>query len=204
MSTTKKCLAFKKTSSGLRCSRYAPESGPEHAVSVLPDLGEYGVFNYEVNSSDVLVGALIGLAGVGAAKLASSKLALSLPGIVVSAFPLIGASIGGVAAFMLQKNSNPNRGKGHMVGAITVGAGVTAMDVLRTSPSTQEYFSDVVTMRLGRYGVLTRDPSRIRRQMAGVMVRDPSYSPGQARTMAALGAMSMNDAETSGLEELMN
>ncbi|MDP3938024.1 MAG: hypothetical protein Q8R92_07790, partial [Deltaproteobacteria bacterium] len=117
MNTTKKCLAFKKTASGLRCSRYAPESGPEHAVSVLPDLGEYGVMNYEVNSTDVLLGVGIGLAGVGLSQLAASKLALDLPDIVKSAFPLVGGAIGGLAAFLLQKNSNPNRGKGHMIGA---------------------------------------------------------------------------------------
>lgn len=202
--STKKCLAFKKTPSGLRCSRYAGElAGPEHAVVSFPDLGDYGIMNYEVNSTDVIVGAGIGLLGVGAAKMINAKLLTDaagiskLPGFLVPMMPLLGGLLGGTAAFMFQKNSNPNRGKGHMVGAIGAGAAVTAMDYLRTSESTKEYFADVVSLP---FGVITRDPNR-RLGRYGVITRDPAQL--QARNMAALGRMSMSDSDMSDLEELM-
>jgi hypothetical protein len=175
----------------------------KHSIVTLPGFEEYGVMNYEVNSTDVLAGLGIGLLGVGAAKLAANKLAITLPPIVVSAFPLIGGALAGVGAFMLQKNSNPNRGKGHMVGAIGAGAAVTAMDMLRTNDSTKEYFADITTLRLGRYGVMVRSPNYRRPGLNGVMVRDTNYSPRQRATMSALGRASMDAAEASDLESIM-
>ena len=172
----------------------------KHAMVTIPGLGEYGVLNYEVNSTDVLVGAVAGLAGSGALKLAISKLNVTLPDFVTKFWPLIASTAVGGILFAVQKDSNPNRGKGHMVGAIGAGVSLTAWDMLKAQ--LPEYFGEVVSLNLGRYrgmgGLLVNDP----KHLGGLLVNDPKtlsdYNLGQ------LAGASLGDGESSGMEELMD
>lgn len=143
-----------------------------------------GVVDSSVKGTDVLVGAVAGLAGVAAAKYAMTKLtpllaqqSITLPDIVGDLVPAVGATAAGVALYMGQKKSA--RGAGHLVGAISGGLAIT------TAGLAAKYgvpgFSGVVSVNLS--GLVTRSFSagaapQMRRAALSLVTNDPRRGMG--------------------------
>jgi len=105
----------------------------------------------EVKGQDVLLGAVAGLAGSGLVQWAFNKITfdkkdaagaatgdkvglLSADGPLGKAAilaPAITASLAGVGLYMAQKNTAASRAKGHLVGAVAAGVGVSAWEYLK-------------------------------------------------------------------------
>lgn len=117
----------------------------------------------EVKGQDVLLGAVVGLAGSGLVQWAFNKITFTaknekgevvqIPtsdtdptlvdkkvGLLSSEGPLgkaailapaITASLAGIGLYMAQKNTAASRGKGHLVGAVAAGVGVSAWDYFK-------------------------------------------------------------------------
>jgi len=84
-----------------------------------------------VKGTDVLVGAVAGLAGVAAAKWGMTQLdsflsskGVTVPDLVNDLSPVLGATAAGLALYAAQKGSA--QASGHLVGAIAGGAAITA------------------------------------------------------------------------------
>lgn len=173
----------------------------------IPGLGS---LNKSVNTTDVLIGAAIGLGGTLALKGFGNKLlAGKVPDFILKGSPLVGGIISGGAAYYLSAKKNKAKANAHLFGALIAGASVQAWDVLKTS--FPEGLGDVVSLKLGRYGNQGR---------YGVFVneRTPAVGPGGASlnglivnegrgsdaNLSQLAAMSMSDSESSGMEQLMD
>lgn len=124
-----------------------------------------GALDSTVNSKDVGIGVVLGLAGVAAGKYAAKTFvppAATDPAPVAGALPntmsewaallapVAGGAVVGAAALILEKKSTA--GKGHMVGAVLAGVTVTAMELLASQ--LPAYFAGSVQVDLG---VLVRD-----------------------------------------------
>lgn len=150
----KKCIRFKNTKAGRKCAAFSEDEGvsTDHSM-VEVSLKGYGVMNKSVNSTDVLIGGLIGGAGASLAKAIVNKMEETKPGgvpdLAKRLLPLIGAAGAGTLAYALQSKGNKSRATGQLVGAISVGAGVTAWDALKAN--LPQYFGDVVSLRLSGY-----------------------------------------------------
>lgn len=163
-----------------------------------------GTLNKQVNTTDVLIGAALGFGGTLAIKAFSGKfLGAKVPDILLKGSPLVGGILTGGALYMMQKDKNRSKADAHLFGAILAGAAVQTWDTLKTQfPST---LGDVVSLRFqGRngYGVFVdeRTPG-----MGGLIVDEAGRSlSGVSRNLAQLAAYSMNEGESSGMEELMD
>lgn len=174
----------------------------------------------EVKGQDVLLGAVAGLAGSGLVQWAFNKITfekkddagkpipvdaadpskgnqkvglLSGDGPLGKAAilqPAITGSLAGVALFMLQKNTALSRAKGHLVGAVAAGVGVSAWEYLKqtypdtfpAAPSleTKGYSSYVTLPSMRNYveknlglGLIEQNPSM--RSLNGVIGNNPSH-----------------------------
>jgi hypothetical protein len=196
------CEKFAKHNGKTRCARYSESADSKHAMVSLPGLGEFGVLNYSVNSTDVLVGAVAGLAGSGAFKMAVNKLGITLPEFVTKFWPLVGSAATGAVLYAAQRKKNPSRGKGHLVGAIGAGVSLTAWDMMKAQMP--EYFGDMVSLPYGRFnrynGMLVNEPAY---RMNGMLVNDPQRALSDAN-LSQLANLSMGDSDVSGMEDLMS
>ena len=159
----------------------------KHSIVSFPSLGNFNPLGQDVNSTDVLIGAVAGLAGSGAIKFAVGKLGIALPDFLTKFWPLVGSSAAGAALYAAQRGSNKRRGKGHFVGAVGAGVALTAWDLMKAQ--LPGYFDDVVGLRYGRYagyGLMANNPGP---QMQGLIV-DNSRS-----NLGALAAMSMGESD---------
>ena len=171
----------------------------------------------EVKGQDVLLGAVAGLAGSGLVQWAFNKITVEAKvdgkpvpdpadatknlrvGLLSDQGPLgkaailqpaITGSLAGVALFMLQKNTALSRAKGHLVGAVAAGVGVSAWEYLKqtypdtfpAAPSleTKGYSSYVTLPSMRNYveknlglGLIEQNPSM--RSLNGVIGNNPSH-----------------------------
>lgn len=182
------------------------------AMVQIPGLG---MLNKSVNTTDVLTGAALGFAGTLALKGLGNKLfAGKVPDFLLKGSPLVGGIVTGAVLYAVGAKKDKSKANAHLFGALTAGASVQAWDVLKTS--FPEGLGDVVSLKLNQYGKLNRYGKY------GVFVdeRTPVVGPGGAtlgglivdeggrslsdRNLGQLAAVSMNDAEASGMEELMS
>jgi hypothetical protein len=111
----------------------------------------------EVKGQDVLLGGIVGLAGSGLVQWAFNKITFTVKddqgnakrdsagaemkvglldkdgplGKAAILAPAITSSLAGVALYMVQKKTAPTRGKGHLVGAVSAGLGISAWNYLQ-------------------------------------------------------------------------
>lgn len=179
------------------------------AMVQIPGLG---TLNKSVNTTDVLIGAALGLGGTLALKgLGNKLLAGKVPDFILKGSPLVGGVITGGAAYFLGAKKNKAKANAHLFGALIAGASVQAWDVLKTS--FPEGLGDVVSLKLGRYGnhgrygvfVNERTPAvgPGGASLGGLIVNEGGRSLSDAN-LSQLAAMSMNDSESSGMEQLMD
>lgn len=180
----KKCIRFKMNDNGRRvCARFGTneESPVDHSMVEL-SLKGYGLMNKSVNSTDVLVGALIGTAGSGVVKYVIRAVGLQdkLPVLVQNWMPLLGSAAAGSIAFMLERGSNRARAQGHLVGAVAAGAAAQAWGLLKSEYP--EYFGDVVALKFAGYG----------RNGMGILVNSPTPAIGPG-AYAGMGGLLFNN-----------
>lgn len=174
------------------------------AMVRVPGLGFLG---QQVNSTDVALGAGLGLLGTLVLKGAGNKYLTFLPDAVRKGSPLIGGALTGAAAWYWQKSTAPSRANAYLAGAVLAGASIQAWDILKTQfPGG---LGDVVSLRFNgnRYGVFIdeRTPSvgPGGASMGGLLIDEPGRSMSDYN-LGQLAQMSMgDDDELDGIEELM-
>ena len=132
------------------------------SVPSLGGLKEYNPLGKHVSSTDVLVGASLGLAlGAGvkyALNLLNTAIGGKIPTAVMNYASPISTFFAGAALYMLQRKSKRSRAEGHLVGASTVAAGSVVWNLLKSyGPTLSDgtpFFSDYVVTQ---YGLLTAD-----------------------------------------------
>jgi hypothetical protein len=133
------------------------------------------------SASDVAVGAVAGLIGVGAIKFVVNKwLADKVPSIVMRGLPALSGAITAGALYYGQKKSS--KAKSHALGALTVGLAINVWDEVRAAVP---QLADLVSVRLDSYrGMLVDD----RGGLNGMLIDDNSAS---ARNLNDLNAINM-------------
>jgi|CXWL01.1.fsa_nt_gi hypothetical protein len=205
---SRKCIRYRNTEAGRRCAKFADAGGDVSHNMVDVSFKGYGVFDRNVNSTDVLVGAAAGMVGSLGFKYLVGKYAQDMmPAALQNFMPAIGAVAAGSAAYAMQRKGNKARAEGHLVGAMAAAAAVQTWSFLKAQfPE----LADVVSLKLGNYGGLIVDEPG--RAMGGLFVNEqtPAIGPGGAAMggyadnpgMAQLAGLSMGD-DMSGVEELM-
>jgi hypothetical protein len=170
-----------------------------------------GFVNKSVNTSDVLMGAVLGFGGTLLIKgLGNKVLAGKAPDWLLKGSPLVGGIAAGGLLYMMEQKKSRQKANAHLFGALMAGASVQAWDVLKTT--FPEGLGDVVSLRFagqpyGRLGsvlVDERTPAVGPGGAAynGLIVDEASRSMGNLNQLAAY-SMSGDD-EHSGIEELMD
>lgn len=139
---------------------------------------EYNPLGKQVNSTDLFVGAAIGMAGGVMVKkglyFAIDKLNMSPTNPVVNFVDQysgpISSILAGVAAYMVQRKTNKGRATGHLIGAALVGVAPIGWTLLAKSG-----FAGLVDVN---YGLLTDEA------MNGMIVDDPGMNGLAAYSMA--------------------
>jgi hypothetical protein len=129
----------------------------------MPSFGagaEYNPLNKHVNSTDVLVGAGIGVAGGGLVGYGLKKFWPTAPAFVVGNLGAISAVGAGLAAHMLFRKKSKSRAEGYLVGAVTVAIIPAIWTNVKPMlpPTIQAYFADPVIAMPSYSGFLTRSP----------------------------------------------
>lgn len=175
------------------------------AMVKVPGLGFLG---RNVNSTDVAIGAGIGLLGTLVLKGAGNKYLSFLPAPLLKGSPLLGSALSGGLAYMWQRRTAPTRADAYLAGAVLAGASVQAWDILKTQfPSG---LGDVVSLRFNgnRYGVFIDERTPAvgpgGASYNGVIVDEPNSRSMSDYNLGQLAQLSMgNDDELDGIEELM-
>lgn len=134
-----------------------------------------------VKGTDALIGAVIGVGGVGAFNWMSNQTwfpaSLKTNATFMRFKPAIVGILAGTAAYFADKKllKMPQHAAGHAVGA--VGAGLAMQLVQEAKMQWPAYFSDIVDLRLA--GLIVNDAS-YRRQLNGMIVSDPAPRHGFA------------------------
>lgn len=171
----RRCIRYRtvETESGTtrRCAKYgetdASDSG-EHS-GAFGNLGRF-VPTALKGSTDTLVGAGIGLAGVAAVKFALSQLpsvSAMVPDLVKKALPVIGGALGGVVAYSVTRN------KSYALGALGAGVALNAWEVVSAQFPALAGYTTYAIPGYGGYGLLQAEADR-------------RGAPGQYGSMAAL------------------
>lgn len=159
-----------------------------------------------VKGVDALVGAAIGVAGIGAFNWAKNQTwfpaGLRTNATFIRFTPAIVGVLAGAGAYFADKKllKMPSKAAGHAVGA--VGAGLAFQALQEAKTKWPAYFSDIVDLRLA--GMIVNDSYR-RRGLQGMLVNDPAprafagYADNPS--MGDLAAMSMN-VDDPDLEDL--
>ena len=203
----KVCVRFKNTDTGRRCAEFGDASNIDHAMVKVTGLG---VFDKSVNSTDVLLGAGLGLAGsAGVKAVAKSVFKDAIPDAVHQFMPLLGGIGSAAALYYAQKGSNKSRATGHAVGAVAAGLVVQVYNLLKEK--FPDAFGDVVSLKFsGMNGLLINEniprigPGGMQ-GYNGLIVNEPGHALGgyaDNPSLRELAQVSMGE-DQSGLEELM-
>jgi hypothetical protein len=159
----------------------------------------FKAFKGSVKATDALLGAGAAIAGIAAVNyLKNMKDATGAPRIaflsnasIQQYMPAIAGVVAGLGGSMGAKAmKKPSHGPGIMVGAITAGAFLTALNYVKVKYPV--YFSDVVDLRLA--GLLVDDVVRNSRGYNGLLVDDraPIFNPNTQGAMRAMHGYSDN------------
>jgi hypothetical protein len=127
------------------------------SVPSFGSIKDYNPLGKSVKSTDVFVGAALGIAGGSLVKMGLGKLDVAtggkVPQFVKDYIGPISTLLAGVALFVFQKKRNHGRAQGHLIGATLAAAAPLYWDTLKKAAP--DFFNDYVTV--SPYGVLTRD-----------------------------------------------
>jgi hypothetical protein len=186
------CIRYKNVQTGGAsrrvCAKYGDTGEDIEHSGMFGNLGKF-VPKALTGSTDTLVGAGIGLAGVAGLKLLLGNLpsvAAMIPAPVVKALPVIGGALAGVVSYGVTRN------KAYALGALGAGAALNAWDLLSDQfPA----LGSLTTYSIPGYGML--QPERMGAGAPGLqgyaaLIDDPR--PG----MSDLAMMSMSGDEDAG------
>lgn len=142
-------------------------------------LKDYNPLGKTVNSTDVLLGAAVGMAGGAVVKMGINKLNEAiggkLPAFVLNYIGPISTFGAGALAYMVRRKSKPAQASGLLVGATMAAVVPLGWQILRDS--FPQYFSGLVNVD---YGMLTTEAD----SYSGLLVDDPSMNGLAAYSMA--------------------
>lgn len=161
------------------------------AIPGLGGLKDLNPLGKSVNSTNVLMGAGLGIAGGSLVKFGLAKFAgPKLPQIVKDHIEVISAAIAGFGAYALYRKKNKPKGAALLIGALIAGAAPLASNLLRRQ---FPQLGDMVDLKLAGYGdmngFLVEDRAR---QMNGFLVNDLKGYAGDP-AMAGLAALAADD-----------
>jgi len=172
---------------GAHHRRHRRFGDPVISMPHLGDPGDLNPFGKTINSTDVMVGAGVGLAGGGLVMYGIRTYWPTAPAMVTQYGGAISATVAGLAAYLLLHKKSKPRAQGYLAGAVAVGVipPIWKMihDALPTSVKT--YFGDPVISMPSYRGLLTASPG----PMAGLLTASPG--PALAVTSPARRAMGM-------------
>ena len=147
----------------------------------------FGAITGPVKGSQVLVGLLIGLAGVAGARIVSRSMT-GLPDAVDKALPLIGASVAGLVSWFIFRKKNPERARSFLLGAAAAGGVTTVWPALQNQfPQLQDLVRLRMGMQVRRMGLpVTRTPKALNPNLAALT--QVSLSQGRAN-LGAINAL---------------
>lgn len=138
------------------------------------------------SSTDVAVGAVAGVAGIGLVKYVVNNYAAGkLPAIAMRGLPFLSSAL--TAAVLYSTGKRGGHGKGRAIGALLAGAAINIWDEIRANvPS----LADLVSVRLDQYrgyrGMIVDNPNN--GMMNGMIVDNPNTS---SRNLDALHSLNM-------------
>lgn len=110
-----------------------------------------------LKSTDVLLGAALGMAGGSLVKMGISKLDLAtsgkVPAVVKTYVGPISTFLAGLALYVVQRKKNPSRAQGHLFGATVAALSPLYWEGLKSVAPT--FFNDYV--QISPFGVITQD-----------------------------------------------
>ena len=156
-------------------------------VISMPSFGslrDWNPLNRTVNSTDVLVGAGIGLAGGGLVMYGLRTYWPTAP-IPAQYVGLVSSVVAGGAAYSLMKRKSPGRAAGYFAGAVAMGVVPVVWAMIKSAlpASASSYFGDPVIAMPSFGGLLTRSPG----PLAGLLTSSPG--PALAYPSSARRAM---------------
>lgn len=133
--------------------------------------GEYNPLNKHINSTDVLVGAGIGLAGGGLVMYAQRSFWPTAPSIVTQYGGPLSAIVAGLGAHALFRKKSRSRAEGYLVGAVAIGVVPALWQMVKGAmpSSVSQYFGDPVIAMPSYGSFLTRSPQ----PLAGLLTASP-------------------------------
>jgi hypothetical protein len=127
------------------------------SVPSLGALKDYNPLGKHVSSTDVLVGAALGMAGGSFVKMglgyADVATGGKIPAVIKQYIGPFSTLLAGVALYVFQRKSKKARAEGHLVGATLAALAPAYWDTLKSVAP--QFFFDYVTV--SPYGVLTQD-----------------------------------------------
>jgi hypothetical protein len=157
----------------------------------MPSFGnarEYNPLGKTVNSTDVAVGAGVGLAGGGLLMYAQRTFWPTAPAIVNQYAGPLSAIGAGLAAHAFYRKKSPGRAQGYLVGAAIIGIAPLIWGLVKGAlpANVQTYFGDPVISMPSFGGMITRVPAQ--RRFGGMIVRTPGQaSAALSSTRRAMG-----------------
>lgn len=139
------------------------------SIPALGSLKDYNPLGKHVSSTDVLVGAALGMAGGSFVKMGLGQVDVmtggKIPSVVKSYIGPISTLLAGVLLYVFQRKTKRARAEGHLIGATLAALAPVYWQTLQSIAP--QFFSDYVMV--SPYGVLTAD----QRQMGGYGVLTP-------------------------------
>ena len=149
------------------------------------DAKEYNPFNKHVNSTDVIIGAGIGLAGGGLVNYGLMKFWPTRPAVIGTYAPAITPILAGLVAYSFFRKKSKSRAEGYFAGAVAVGIAPTVWGMVKSAlpASVSTYFADPVIAMPSYGGFLTRSPG----PMAGLLTASPGPAMAMSPARRAMG-----------------
>jgi len=143
-------------------------------VISMPSFGslkDFSPLGKHVNSTDVLIGAGIGLAGGGLVMYGVRRFWPSPPAFVTQYSGPLSAFAAGAAAYSVFRKKSRSRAEGYLAGAVAIGAIPLIYSMVKSAlPATvTQYFGDPVIAMPSFGGLLTRSPQ----PYAGLLTASP-------------------------------
>ena len=149
------------------------------------DAKEYNPFNKHVNSTDVIIGAGIGLAGGGLVNYGLTRFWPTRPAMIGTYAPAITPIVAGLVAYSFFRKKSKSRAEGYFAGAVAVGLAPTVWGMVKDAlpVNVRSYFADPVIAMPSYGGFLTRSPQ----PLMGLLTASPGPALSMSPARRAMG-----------------
>ena len=152
------------------------------------DAREYNPFNKHVNSTDVIIGAGIGLAGGGLVNYGLNRFWPTRPAFIGTYAPALTPIAAGLIAYSFFRKKSKSRAEGYFAGAVAVGVAPTVWGMVKSAlpPTAAQYFADPVIAMPSYGGFLTRSPQPLA-GYGGLLTASPGPALAMSPARRAMG-----------------